>query len=475
MIGLFINKMFTLNNMTNNLQQTQQDYAIFLPSISSFYNKIIQRRLSGQGVSDQRIPKQFEKDLEGLKFLKPDAYFHYPWALYSAGHAERDINKTVNIDVLAHDRDRTKTFLLGDSAGYQIGTGVIKLDWPNFYNTSTDNLRQQILDWLELTCDYSMLLDVPTWATEPQYRTRTGLNNWQECLQATLHNNDYFIRNRKYKTKFLNVLQGQDQASADIWYDAVKHLPVEGWAFGDSTALNLSLFVKRLIMMRDEHLLDPGRDVVHILGNGRLDWSVVLTHLQRLLRKQVNPNLLFTYDASTPFYCVSKGQVYTQTSLNKKRWGVTLQRGPDRYDLVGSTRPFPWTSSIGSRLTLGDICTQPPGSVTSKGKPMRSSWDSLSYALLQAHNVEQQIIATQQANQVFDMEHQPVDCVNYMLMPKMKPINEHIPNYIMFTVEALTQIFTSETPMTLLEQYKPILDDFLLRDEQTNNFADLFS
>lgn len=475
MIGQYTNKIFTLNDMTNNLELTQRDYAVFLPSISSFYNKIVQRRLAGTGVSDERIPQQFEKDLEGLKFLKPDAYFHYPWALYSAGHAERDINKTVSIDVLAHDRDRIKTFLLGDSAGYQIGTGVIKMDWANFYNTSTDNIRQQILDWLEFTCDYSMLLDVPTWATEPQFRAKTGLTDWRECLRATLHNNAYFIRNRKYQTKFLNVLQGHDQTSSDIWYDNVKHLPVEGWAFGDRTALNLYLFVKRLITMRDEHLLDPGRDLVHVLGNGRLDWSVILTQLQRQLRKQANPNLMITYDASTPFYCVSKGQIYTQTTLNKSRWGVTLQRGPDRYDLVNSDLPFPWSSSIGSRLRLSDICTQPQGSLNSQGKPMRSSWDSLSYALLQAHNVEQQIIATQQANQVFDMEQQRVDCDQYCLMPKMKPVNEHVPNYIMFTVEVLTQVFDSETPFTVLDRYKRILDDFLLKDTQPNNFNELFN
>ena len=39
------------------------------------------------------------------------------------------------------------------------------------------------------------------------------------------------FKNRLGQTKFLNVLQGFDIPTGDVWYDAVKH-SFEGWAFG---------------------------------------------------------------------------------------------------------------------------------------------------------------------------------------------------------------------------------------------------
>ena len=60
---------------------------------------------------------------------------------------------------------------------------------------------------------------------------KTGPNNWKDCLDYTLHDNDYFVKHRKGNTKFLNVLQGNNEEQADIWYDAATllHLKVGLW------------------------------------------------------------------------------------------------------------------------------------------------------------------------------------------------------------------------------------------------------
>ena len=71
-----------------------------------------------------------------------------------------------------------------------------------------------------------MILDVSHWQP-PERKDR--LNNWKDCLDYTLHDNDYFVKHRKGNTKFLNVLQGNNEEQADIWYDAV-HSSFEGWA-----------------------------------------------------------------------------------------------------------------------------------------------------------------------------------------------------------------------------------------------------
>ena len=39
-------------------------------------------------------------------------------------------------------------------------------------------------------------------------------------------------KNRLGQTKFLNVLQGDDWETAQIWYDQVKDFEFEGWAVG---------------------------------------------------------------------------------------------------------------------------------------------------------------------------------------------------------------------------------------------------
>ena len=96
-------------------------------------------------------------------------------------------------------RDREHSFILGDSGGFVIATGVIKCDWKNF--KTDDDLRITILNWLEHTEHYSMVLDVLTLAAAP-LNAKTGLKDWIDCLDYTIHNNDYFVKHRQGKTKF---------------------------------------------------------------------------------------------------------------------------------------------------------------------------------------------------------------------------------------------------------------------------------
>ena len=77
-------------------------------------------------------------------------------------------------------RDREHSFILGDSGGFQIATGVIKCDWKNF--KTDDDLRITILNWLEHTADYSMVLDVPTLAAAPPLNAKTGLKDWTKRM-----------------------------------------------------------------------------------------------------------------------------------------------------------------------------------------------------------------------------------------------------------------------------------------------------
>ena len=50
-----------------------------------------------------------------------------------------------------------------------------------------------------------MTLDVPSWAADDLNSPKTGLKSFQDCLDGTIYNNNFFQKNRLGQTKFLNV------------------------------------------------------------------------------------------------------------------------------------------------------------------------------------------------------------------------------------------------------------------------------
>ena len=200
-----------MNKPPVNLTPLQRDYAVYLPAISTFYQTYVAKQRLAEYIPEGRIPEGFDRGIEGMNFLNAEqGYFTYKYGLYSAGHAQLDLEKSLTQESMIQDRDRKNTLILGDSGGFQIGKGVLKFDWLNFEGPSANKVRKQILEWLELTADWSMMLDVPTWACDHNHTEKTGLKTFEDCLDKTKFNNEYFLKNRLGQTKFLNVLQGGD-------------------------------------------------------------------------------------------------------------------------------------------------------------------------------------------------------------------------------------------------------------------------
>ena len=196
--------------------------AVFVPALTARPFQQIHKYNKGISdlIPDERIPAGFEKKLEGLLFFNKDAYFHYDYGLYSAGHAKRDIQKSEETDGAIVLRDKSNTTLIGDSGGYQIATGAIKLPWDDFDGDTWNKFRNDVLKWLEHTCDISMTLDIPTRACSPDKKDSTGLEDYTDCLRLTKYNHDYFIKNRvPHKTKFLNTLHAVNASSSKYWYE----------------------------------------------------------------------------------------------------------------------------------------------------------------------------------------------------------------------------------------------------------------
>jgi hypothetical protein len=423
-----------------NLTPLQKDYAVYLPAISSFYSTYVAKQRLEEFVPNDRIPKEFDRGIEGMNFLNPEeGYFTYKYALYSAGHAQLDLEKSIDQESMIQQRDRANTMILGDSGGYQIGKGVLKFDWLNFEGPEATKTRQKILEWLEMTADWSMMLDVPTWACDHIHSPKTGLKTFEDCLEKTRYNNDYFLQNRLGQTKWLNVLQGSNWDTAEKWYNGVKEFSdpkgkyagkeAEGWAFGGANMCKMDITLRRLMTLRDDGLL-KGKNWIHFLGTAQLDWSCYLTLIQRQIRKHINEEITISFDCASPFIATAHGLVYTNAQHTTKRWSVIMDKAPDNKALSESDIPFPFESTIGRRLTMGDIAYYNLGKrktdaelgdvkfdhqneehyhiVPRKNKlnkiPNKTSWDSFSYALMMGHNVECHIVAVQRAQQLMDIE-----------------------------------------------------------------------
>ena len=429
-----------MKNPPVNLTPLQKDYAVYLPAISSFYSTYVAKQRLEEFVPKDRIPAGFDRGIEGMNFLNPEqGYFTYKYGLYSAGHAQLDLNKSMTQESMIQQRDRANTMILGDSGGYQIGKGVLKFDWLDFEGKSANKTRQQILEWLELTADWSMMLDVPTWACDHIHSPKTGLKTFEDCLEKTRFNNDYFLKNRLGQTKWLNVLQGGDWDTAEKWYNGVKEFSdpkgkykgreAEGWAFGGANMCKMDITLKRLMTLRDDGLLES-KNWIHFLGTAQLDWSCYLTSIQRQIRKHINEEITISFDCASPFIATAHGLVYTNAVHTPKRWSVIMDKAPDNKALSGSDIPFPFESTIGRRLTMADIAYYDLGKrktdaelgkvkfdhlnpehyhevprLNKLGKiPNKTSWDSFAYALMMGHNVECHIVAVQRAQQLMDIE-----------------------------------------------------------------------
>ena len=487
--------------MTEDLGKKHQDWAVYLPAISGFY--VTQLQKMNANPSEWRCPEGFEKGTQGMNFLDPEnSYYHYPWGLYSGGHAHLDPVKSDEREPMIQGRDRSKTMILGDSGGFQLATGVIKMDWSNAKDPN-DPARTEfcnkILTWLEHTADWSMTLDVPAFAAVGKLSERTGLTEFQDTLDISLLNLDYFMRNRTPgATKFLNVLSGSNEENSKQWYDAVKHFSnksfvqeaygdenrtLEGYAFAGINMKHMYSVLSRILDLREDGLLE-GKDWIHFLGTGRLNWACHLTSIQRQLRKHDNPNVTLSFDAASPFVNTAYGQTYTHNEFRAKRFGYFMDRAFDNKDLKGSKMPMPFAHSpIMSRLTVGDICVLGHGDVNRNGKETTTSWDTLSYALYMGHSVYNHITATQEANRLADMEKHrtPTHWKNWKKVKGSSVSNEtspYVPGTILmfdsFAEEVLDPNNTNARQM--LEDNKEFLKEISFSDgsaEQTT-FGSLF-
>ena len=452
-------------------------YAVFLPALSGFYATYVGKQRYEEYVDKNRIPSNFRHGIESLNYLNPQqGQFRYRWTLYSAGHADLDTTKNVPKEDMIRNRDRDYSWVLGDSGGFQIGKGVWEGEWrdpngpevagrmseavskgielvpqldkdgnpkldkkgnPKFtkvdhakqYQARLDAAQQKrdaVLRWMDAYMDYGMILDIPAWVCRsPAGREKTGISTYQDAVNASKYNNEYWMKHRNGNCKFLNVLQGENHAEADDWYEQMKDFcdpskypdnHFNGWAMGGQNMCDVHLVLKRLVTLHFDGLLEKGiHDVMHFLGTSKLEWACLLTDIQRAVRKNYNENFTITFDCASPFLATANGQIYIQNeTADRSKWTYRMVPSVDDKKYATDNRIFRDAvisdgifknfedSPITAELKVSDVCTYAPGDLNKIGKEGKTSWDSFSYAIQMGHNVWSHVNAVQEANRQYD-------------------------------------------------------------------------
>ena len=487
--------------MNKDLTESQNDYAHFLPALSGFYATYVGKQsfpdpVNGPYVPANRIPANFQNGVESLNYLNAkEGAFTYKWTLYSAGHADLDTTKIVPKEDMVRNRDRENTWLLGDSGGFQIGKGVWEGDWKDPNCPKAQKKRDGVLRWMDAYMDYGMILDIPAWvARSPAGAKATGISTYQEAVEATRINNDYWMKHRTGACKFLNVLQGENHTDAEDWYQQMKDYcdPVKypdnhfnGWSMGGQNMCDVHLVLKRIVSMHFDGLLQSGiHDVMHFLGTSKLEWACLLTDVQRAIRKYYNPTMMLTFDCASPFLATANGQIYIQNETpDRGKWTYRMVPSVDELKYATDTRGFRDAvladgvfknfedSPLTDGLLINDICTYAPGDTNkiggikvakggveldkegnpvldAKGNPVirkkdSTSWDSFSYAIQMGHNVWSHINAVQEANRQYDAGIVP----NMLVQEKFDRL------FFRDVVEEIFSKTTREESLATIEKY----------------------
>ncbi len=462
-------------NQDNLSSKHDPEWALFLPAVSSFYISGLGKQRKGEEYFDKaRIPVGFNNDVEKLNFLNSqEGLYTYKWGLYSAGHANLDVNKDDPNESIIREREQG-TFMLGDSGGFQILKCQWPADWKDPNCPRAMKKRKEVLTWMDTYMDYGMCLDIPSQSLttfhikDPKTgKSAHGISTIEEAISATHINNEYFIKNRNGKCKFLNVLQGRNHTQSKDWYAEMKKYcdpniypenHFNGWAFGGQNKIDVHLMLTRLIDIIHDGLLQEGKhDLIHCLGVSILEYAVLFTDIQKAIRKYHNPKLQITFDCASPFFSAAKGLAYFNTSIeHDKKWSYSMEKTAEKKEYANDTRKFSTAilaegihkqftdSPVTDKLLLKDLCYRGVGFLGQHGKETKTSWDTLSYTLIQSHNVWMHINAVQEANRKYEQG----------IVPKML-MNETFDRILYKDI--IEEIFSKKTKqesLDIIEQHK---------------------
>ena len=425
------------------MKMISDDFAVYLPAVNTLFADALVRP-----IPDGR-PFPDNLSLDDLKFWQPkNPLWHHPHFLHSVG--QYAVGSTPDNAVTR--RGRTDGILFGDSGGFQIGMGSLQglntlysgmpaekacSEWRKAYEA-----RRWILDWLETYTNWAMTINMPLWVRDPKGTASPFHECSQEQLQQlTVENLQFIDSHRQDRTKWLNVLQGQDAESIKKWWDAVKWFPCSGFSLGGDTGWRggLHSMLSTILMLNQDRALKAGHNWLHFLGVSTPKWAVVLSALQKAIQAHINPKLRISFDSATPFQHAGVREDYVKPltlGSNRNDWKFVTNKCPQSRLHAGSDEPLPFSSPLADRLTLGHLSVR--DNIWDK-----NHFDVISRAFLTHHNVWVFLDGFRRANQaVFVDSH------------------SEVPSSIRECVDFIGQLFTFPDPRRELDKCQPLFSEF---------------
>lgn len=362
----------------NDIDQdpTPKDQAIYVPSISAGYARDAIGRTGLRAIPDH-LPNNL------LNFLdQTNEVFRISHAMASAGQF---LGR--NAPSMISTRDRTRTRIIGDSGGYQLATGKLKIEH--------DGDRLRILRWLEDNTDIAMTLDVPPGGIG---REKFPYHSTEQCLEATIQNLEFFHEHRRpdRETIFLNVIQGTTPQESVDWYKAVKIFPFEGWAVAGVLRNDIYHLCRLIILMHEDGELD-GKRWFHVLGTSEPGTAVLLTALQRAMKRHLGHDIRFSFDTSTPFRLLVGNQALGLPVFSEDKLGIEQVDAPCGARFFGKRLGWPFSNLVDDGITTADM-------MVPCGYRNTTQRDTLGNHLLALQNLRALCFAIFSANRRFDVE-----------------------------------------------------------------------
>ena len=444
-----------------NLSARYKDFAVYLPSLQQGYAQYAVDTNNKDSLKNPRPPKGFKA--EYLNYLDANnPLWHCKYGLYSVGHFS---SSRIENDDIVRFRDAKNTVIVGDSGGFQVGTGNLHgmkdlaqhKDNPAkvFQLWNNKNTRARLLRWLDTYTDYAMTLDMPLWVKTNPIALASPFRNFsnQTLIDMSVDNLRFFAENRTGGTKILNILQDIDglrdldnkgnpigsvhKGTGTHWYNAVKDFnEFEGWAFGSETKASIAHTIKWILRLLNDGKLD-GKEWIHILGVSPPIISVIYTALQTELRKVLGSNITISYDSSSPFQTGGVAKKYVKEpefTKNLKSWKMNTGDFPfsPRHMDANSSEPPPFKSPITNMFsTLHAFHRKRESELESK------FFDSLSEAVLTNHNI-------------YMYHRYGIESCELAFVQKDY---SKIPNRIIGALECIGEIFQTTMPDLLLKKH----------------------
>lgn len=406
--------------MPTDLTIGMDGHALFLPAINETFARfpLLPAADLSRSLPDGLTPS-------ALNYLVPkNPLFHYHAGLHSAAFGVYETKPTI-----VTTRDRKRTVIVGDSGGFTEINNGLKEPLATF--------RPRSLAWQEQHCDVGIILDVPTRALDIKGGKYTSL---RQCLGVTLDSIRHAIAHRwNSDMSLLTVMQGRDSKEVRAWQAAIAPFQpeFEGIALAGAMKLDFALWAELLIDMRDKRQLDK-LQWIHVLGTAQPGVGVMLTGLQRALRKHLRPAITISYDSSLAFRIVQVNkQITTGIAYDRRSMRFSRYHFPDHWSALDRNARFPFSSPIGDLAKIGDFNPANANSAT--------GWDTLGIQMLSHHEVFKEITALAEVNRLAEAE---------------VTAKGQTPWHVRQAWAGFDAIFSSSTPMTEIARYRHFLTHY---------------